>query len=347
MGRAVDDGRVDRVDCSIVVCTHDGAHRLPPVIDALRRQQVPPEVTWEVVVVDNASVDGTADIVRAHWGDDGPRTLRVVHEPRLGLAHARARGIEEARGQVLSFVDDDNVVDASWVRRVVEVLEAHPEAGAVGGRARAVGPGPLPDWFAAVAPYLAVGPQGEPGDVTDRRGYLYGAGLTLRREALDEVLAHGALVLEGRRGDALTLGEDAELGYRLAAAGWRLRYEPDLTLDHVMTPHRLERPYLRRLVAESARTEVLLEPLRLVRRSGVRLVLQRRWWLQALRETVRCVRGTARWLRSGRAFPEELRLRGCWVRLRTLVRLRGRFDHAVAQVLGAPRGAAVLPVERR
>lgn len=335
-----------RVDCSVVVCTHDGADRLPPVIDALRAQRVPPEVTWEVVVVDNASADGTADVVRDRWGD-GPTALRVVHEPQLGLSHARARGIETSRGSVLSFVDDDNVVDATWVDRVVGVLRAHPEAAAVGGHAHAAGPGPFPDWFPRVAPYLAVGPQGEPGDVTDRRGYLYGAGLSVRREALDEVLAHGTLVLEGRRGDALTLGEDAELGYRLAAAGWRLRYEPELTLDHLLPPHRADPAYLRRLVSESARTEVLLEPLRLVRRSGVRLALQRRWWLQALREAVRCVRAWGRWRRTGRGVPEELVLLACRVRLRTLARLRGRFDRAVAEVRDAPRGAAVLPVERR
>ena len=67
------------------------------------------------------------------WPAADKATLRVVSEPKLGLAFARARGIDEARGEIISFVDDDNWLCRTWVQTVCDVMRSHPEVAALGG----------------------------------------------------------------------------------------------------------------------------------------------------------------------------------------------------------------------
>ena len=76
---------------SIAICTFNGEERLPATISHLKRQSTDKRLDWEVIVIDNASTDSTARVARECWGDDGPAPMRIIHEPRLGLVHARER----------------------------------------------------------------------------------------------------------------------------------------------------------------------------------------------------------------------------------------------------------------
>ena len=104
---------------------------------APRRQTVDPSRAWEVVVVDNASTDDTAAVAQCLAGR-GPAPLRVVSEPQLGLAYARARGIAEARDDIISFVGRRQLavqrLGADRVRR-----HAEPPRGRRAGRHRRAG----------------------------------------------------------------------------------------------------------------------------------------------------------------------------------------------------------------
>jgi len=219
-------------------------------------------VDWEVLVVDNASTDDTAGIAEQIWNHHGsPAPLRVITEPRLGLNHARWAGIHAARYAIVSFVDDDNHVDPEWLGVLARIFESHDGVGAVGAWARAVADGPLPDWFTQIEYIYGCGPQGDhAGPVPASRGFLYGAGLSLRRRALLDLAANGfSPALVGRAGANLAGGEDTELCYALTGAGWTLWYEPELRLAHYMPPGRLTLDYARRLSFAMGRVAVRLE----------------------------------------------------------------------------------------
>jgi glycosyltransferase involved in cell wall biosynthesis len=234
---------------SVVICCHNGARRLPQTLAHLAAQQVEPWVAWEVIVVDNASTDGTGQVALTSWPADAPAPLQVVNEPRIGLSFARWRGFQEARYAVISFVDDDNWVCPEWVQLVSEIMRQHPNVGACGGYIEAVCEITPPWWFERYKRRYCIGPQGQAaGDITSTRGYLWGAGLSVRKTAWQQSVSKGfQSLLIGRQGKALSSGEDAELCLALRLAGWRMWYEPRLTLHHFLPARRLEWKYLRAL----------------------------------------------------------------------------------------------------
>jgi glycosyltransferase involved in cell wall biosynthesis len=81
----------------------------------------------EVIVVDNASTDGTARIAGGF-----PR-VRVVSEPQKGLTRARQKGLDEARGEILAFVDADTRMPAGWIDHVIRAFDSDPRTVCVSG----------------------------------------------------------------------------------------------------------------------------------------------------------------------------------------------------------------------
>lgn len=276
---------------SIIVCCHNGASRLPETLAHIRNQVTAPDIQWEVIVVDNASTDGTADVARRNWGIDAPAPMRVITESRLGLAHARYRGLLESRGEWVSLVDDDNWLGPDWVQRVSNIMSEHPEVAALGGRTEAVCEMPPPPWFPDYQKAYAVGRQADAsGDVTWTLGHLWGAGLTVRKSAWEKLLAEGfAHQLRDRTGGTLSSGADYELCYALRLAGWRIWYCDDLFLRHYIPAARLTESYLIRLFRGFGAQRVGFDPYRIfiaLETNSLLMRMAKSWLLQTLREVV-------------------------------------------------------------
>ena len=242
------EGRSLKLGVSIVICTHNGAARLRPTLEHLRRQSV--TVACEVILVDNASTDDTAEVVRAVWSEHPPFPLRIIREEQLGLSHARDRGIAESTYEFVVFVDDDNWLEPNYAQDVYDLLAANSDIGACGGYARLATEIPPPAWFPSVQHAFAVGGQApSEGDVTSGQGFLWGAGLALRKSVVEDLrLAGFRSLLTDRRGNALSSGGDAELSYVMRIGGWRLWYDPALVLTHAQASGRLDWGYVRRLM---------------------------------------------------------------------------------------------------
>jgi GT2 family glycosyltransferase len=99
-------------DISVVIPARNGAGSLPHLLASLRRQTLAPE-RFEVVVVDNASSDATAEIAR------GARATVVV-EPVANRSRARNLGIEAARANRLAFTDADCVASEGWLEALLD-----------------------------------------------------------------------------------------------------------------------------------------------------------------------------------------------------------------------------------
>ena len=200
---------------------------------------------------------------------------------------------------------------------------------------------PLPSWFPAASYSYAVGAQGaEAGDITDTRGYLWGAGLTVRAEALRGLLRNGfASRLRDRQGTELSSGGDTELCFALRLAGWRLWYDPGLRLRHYLPASRLTWEQARRLNAGFGRASVRLDPYEIA--LGPQGARVRRDWLwrtaatlkQLLRHGVKLPLSQ---LRSMEGDPEALTIEQEAARLREMLRARKGYRQAVLDVAQAP-----------
>lgn len=241
---------------SVVICCYNSANRLPKVLDHLARQKFLTPVVWEVLVVDNASKDNTGQIAYDCW-DQQIAPLRVVLELTPGLSYAREAGLKQALYPIVSFVDDDNWVEEYWVQKIADHFQNHPQTTMLGGKGEAAFEEEKPLWFDTIQRAFAVGPQGAVSGPTQKP--LYGAGFTIRREAWEALFQKGFhFIFSGRKGTALTSGEDSELCYALILAGYELFYKEDLHFFHFMPASRMQWAYVKKLYQAFGRTAPVL-----------------------------------------------------------------------------------------
>ena len=158
-----------KLEVSVVIPTHNPRKEyLARTLEAFKKQTLAPE-KWEVLIVDNKSEEPVSDLLGlglglrlrlgkaesdppSHKASEGLKrkaektpsaisdlpsapSVRVVREDKLGLTHARVRGFQEAQGEIVVLVDDDNVLKPDYLERAVEILGKNPELGAIGGKA--------------------------------------------------------------------------------------------------------------------------------------------------------------------------------------------------------------------
>jgi glycosyltransferase involved in cell wall biosynthesis len=248
---------------SVVLCCHNSAERLPETLRHLSEQRIPAGLTWEILVIDNASNDGTPQLVQEFASRHSQLTVRLIHESRLGQGHARQRGMSEAAHDVILFVDDDNWLAADYVAILAETLHEHPEISGLGGTSSACCEGPAPAWLERYQGWYAL--TGMPADRASlwEEKFLWTAGAAFRRKALDRAHALGLpLLVSGRRGNSLDGGEDEELCHLVRLAGGSLFRHSGMHFKHYLPARRLTWEYLRRLHYASGLVSVKLDVYR-------------------------------------------------------------------------------------
>jgi GT2 family glycosyltransferase len=112
---------------SVVIPNWNGVQFLPTCLDALGQQTYP---AIEIIVVDNASQDGSQDLIRSRYP-----TVRLVELPvNRGFTGACNAGIKTAQGDFIALLNNDTEVDCGWAAAVVNAFQRHPEAGIVASK---------------------------------------------------------------------------------------------------------------------------------------------------------------------------------------------------------------------
>ncbi|MDQ6784218.1 MAG: mycofactocin biosynthesis glycosyltransferase MftF, partial [Actinomycetota bacterium] len=177
----------------------------------------------EVVIVDDGSLDAGALWAVADRRR-GPKTV-VRHPLARGPAAARNTGWREAAGELVAFVDADVELPASWLATLVPHFD-DPTVAAVAPRVVAVPGSASPAWLAAYEQARSPLDLGRHPALVGPRSpvpYVPTTALIVRRRALGDV---------GGFDESLRTGEDVDLVWRLVEAGWRVRYEPGVTVRH-------------------------------------------------------------------------------------------------------------------
>ena len=249
---------------SIVICTYNGAKRLPETLRHIALQQVGEGISWELVLVDNASTDNSAQLAKEEWSKYNCKApFNIVHQPVPGLSFAREMGFANAQYDYIIMCDDDNWLKEDYVSITFEVMQKHPLCALLGGNGTFVYESKPPAWLTSYSLY-AGGPQAPASGIVPTNR-LYGAGCVIRKSALYTIYKAGfRSLLADRMAAQLTSGGDYELSYGLALAGYEIRYDARLQFKHFITNDRLSWQYYRRYIKESASCFEVLEPYKIL-----------------------------------------------------------------------------------
>ena len=240
------------ISISVIICTHNPRpDYLRRVLDALKAQTLPKE-QWELLLIDNASKEPLA----RSWDLSWHPYARQIREDELGLTPARLRGIAEAEGGLLVFIDDDNVLAPDYLERAAAIPGSYSHIGVFGA-------GTLEPEFEeepepVVRPWLgmlALRSVSRPtwtNNVADYFCAPYGAGLCVPRrfaapfsQFVRELRISKVL---GRHGEKLFCGEDDLFSWLSVGSDTGFGIFPELRITHLIPAGRVRQDYLVRLV---------------------------------------------------------------------------------------------------
>lgn len=234
------------VTLSLIISTYNRSESLLRTLGSVIRQSAPAD-KWECIVVDNNSTDSTATRF-AEFAELYPAlNLRLVHEEKQGLSHARNRGIEESRGEIIAIIDDDETINRDFIRSYISLFEECPAADAAGGRIIAAYDEGRPRWM---SPYVER-PIANPMDFGNEvrpfpEGRIPGGGnMALRRSTIERIGDFDPAL--GRTGKSLIGGEENDLFERLRRVGGQIYYAPNAVIWHHIPPQKLTAEYRRNL----------------------------------------------------------------------------------------------------
>ena len=227
---------------SVIICTYNRAKSLARTLDSLKRMEVPRDLSWELVVVDNNSKDDTADVV-GKFRATTPIHIQYVVETKQGLSFARNRGIRVKKGEITAFTDDDVIVDKFWLSEIVNAFEKY-DAACVGGKILPLWEYPPPKWLRKeLYCYIALLDSGE--DVLRLElPHLWGANFAVKSSLFEKYGAFDTGL--GRLPHKLYGYEETELLAQLIQAREKVFYCPGVVVHHCIPADRMKKSYFRK-----------------------------------------------------------------------------------------------------
>jgi glycosyltransferase involved in cell wall biosynthesis len=229
------------MNITVILCTYSRCGELPNVLNSLAASTLPEGTMWEVLVVDNNSIDQTREVVN-DFSIRFPGRFRYVFEPQSGKSFALNTGIRESRGDVLAFVDDDVTVEPTWLQNLTAPLQDGSWA-ATGGRTLPSHSFSYPRWFGPellgiLCAHFDLGDT--PCELTQAP---YGANMAVRKAIFKKYGGFRTDLGPSPNSDVPRPNEDTEFGRRVMDAGERLRYEPSAVVHHPVVEDRLKKEY--------------------------------------------------------------------------------------------------------
>jgi glycosyltransferase involved in cell wall biosynthesis len=231
------------------------------VVDALRAQTLSTH-SWELVLVDNASKRPPAETCDLSWHPG----VRHVREEQLGVIRARLRGLAEARGELVVYVDDDTPISPRFLEEALAIAGQHPHLGVFGaGIVEPEYEAPFPPDIRSQQAVFSLRHVPAPrwsNNVHDAESVPWGAGLCVRRPI---AVAYQQFVqrlerieLVGRRGRDLFAGEDDLFSWVSVSAGLGFGIFPQLRVTHLIAANRLSRSHVLKAIHDHAFSHAIL-----------------------------------------------------------------------------------------
>lgn len=241
------------MNISVIICTYNRSKSLLKTLESFRGVLNPREAAWELILVDNNSNDDTREIAN-HFIKSSIFPCKYLFENRQGLSYARNTGITEAIGDILSFTDDDVIVDECWLRNIENEFK-NKDVACIGGKILPIWENPQPAWLTGeLLQFLALQDLGEEKIVLDRP-VIWGANLSIRSSMFQKYGVFDTKLgnIEGK----LYGGEETKFVQLLLANGENVLYCPDILVHHCIPGFRMKKSYFRKWVYDKGELKAI------------------------------------------------------------------------------------------
>jgi len=239
---------------TVIICTYNRSKYIGNLLESIAANDLP-KSEYEILLVDNNCTDNTREICNAFAAAHPDVQFRYTVEPEQGLSAARNKGIKEAKGDIIVYIDDDALVDTWYLRIIVEYMSVHPEIDAVGGPIVPLYETEEPQWMTCytkelLCGYLYFGDKERtfPGD-----RYPGGGNAAYRANVFEKVGLFNTDL--GRKGDSLMGAEEKDIFDKMSSQGMRFMYLPKMILHHIIPQKKLEKDYFDRLTLQIGKSE--------------------------------------------------------------------------------------------
>lgn len=234
---------------TVIICTYNRAKYIGNLLESLAANDLA-KSEYEIVLVDNNCTDNTREICEAFAKAHKDVNFRYVVEPEQGLSAARNKGIKEARGEIIVYVDDDALVDPHYLRTYAEWFAAHPETQACGGPIVPLYETVEPSWMTPYTKALLTAwmNYGDKVRKYPKGRYPGGGNAAYRKSVFDKVGLYNTAL--GRKGGNLMGSEEKDIFDKMHALGLQVLYLPTPVLHHIIPQTKLEPDYFNRLTTQ-------------------------------------------------------------------------------------------------
>jgi glycosyltransferase involved in cell wall biosynthesis len=207
---------------SVILCTHNRAQRLEQTLNSLQEMTVPIDLPWELIIVDNNSSDNTREVVD-NFIAKSDLNVKYVVERKQGLSRARNMGIQIASGNIMTFTDDDCIVDRSWIEAISREFHSDELIAGIGGRVLLYNKMDRPVSIRTHEERKVLTSIGEILKL------MIGCNMAFARPVFDMV---GIFDTDLGAGTGFASAEDLDFIYRIYKKGLKIIYSPDVLVYH-------------------------------------------------------------------------------------------------------------------
>ena len=262
---------------SVIICTYNRQKYIYDVLKSIAENVFPHE-HYELLVIDNNSSDDTAQECKRFHAGFPDVVYRYYIEPNQGLSHARNRGIAEATGDILIYVDDDATVNDGYLQAYHSFFEQYPSAMAAGGPVIPVYETKKPQWLSHFTIPLITGYfyKGEEIKAFKKSGFPRGGNAAYRKIVFDKTGYFNVQL--GRKGNSLIGAEEKDIFDRMRTQHMPFYYLPGAMLYHIIPANKLTGAYFNTLTVAIGKSEQLRTRAISKRKYMKRLLIEAAKW---------------------------------------------------------------------
>ena len=230
---------------SIIICTYNRDKYIAESIQAALNQTSHPD-TYEVVVINNNSTDSTHEICTKLLNDPNVPSFHYFVETNQGLSYARNRGMQESKGEIFCFIDDDAMMEKDYTENLIAFFDQNPDVAASGGRIYPRFEGKAPKWLSHfLVPLMSTIDLGNEAKPFKFGKYPIGANMAIRASVFESLKPFDVHL--GRTGNNLLGGEEKDVFSRMRARNYGIWYVPNTIVHHVIPDARLQKSFIKKM----------------------------------------------------------------------------------------------------